>query len=46
MAQTKLVAIGNRSRLLEDEVSGITDLIEAAKTIDRNCGADGLNATL
>jgi hypothetical protein len=39
VAQTKLVAISNRSRLVQDEVSGITDLIEAAKTIDRNCGA-------
>ena len=42
MAQMKLVAIDNRSRLVKDEVFGITDLIKAAVTIDQNCGADAL----
>ncbi|WP_156526820.1 hypothetical protein [Bradyrhizobium sp.] len=42
MNETKLVAICNRRRHVVDEIFGVTDLIEAAKTVDRNCGADSL----
>lgn len=42
MVDRKLVAINNKSRQVQDEVLDTTDLIEAAKAIDRNCGADSL----
>ena len=42
MVNMKLVAINNRTREVQDEVLQLTDLIEAAKAVDRNCGNDSL----
>jgi hypothetical protein len=42
MTDMKLVAINNSDRLVQDELLGVMDLIEAAKAVDRNCGNDSL----